>query len=197
MGNLLEEKTLYVGFDDSNHAGDRKGDILVASFSFDNSDGMINKFKNRKDSDLLRRWLVENNKDYRFVTLFDKSLRYMQPNLPIVAPYLIGDFLNSYGEKIKEIRCSFDGIIKKWHKEFLMESLSEKFNSVFIDNFVKKDNIHNCPKIVYISHVLAHDLYERTFQEIINHNKRVEIPNEQEILSTFNSYKNEHQRIPR
>jgi len=193
---VLEEKTLIVGFDDSNHAGDRKGDILVASFSFNHEDSLIQKFKNRKDRTIVSEWFDEDkSRDYRFATLSDRILRNMQPNLQLVAPYLIEDFLKSYRGKIKGIKTYFDGIMNSWHKKFLREHFLEKFEFFSVDNFIKKGNLHNCPKTIYISHVLAHDLYEESFQEIINHEKRVEIPDGNEILRIFTNYKNECTRV--
>ncbi|MEM3112862.1 MAG: hypothetical protein QXI33_00365 [Candidatus Pacearchaeota archaeon] len=188
---MLEDKTLIIGFDDLNHAGDRKGDIIVASFSFNVSDSKIQKFKNRKDMDQLLRWFHEcHDNDYRFATLFDRNLRNMQPNLQLVAPYLIQDFLDSCQEKIGGIKCYFDGIIRPWHKEFLMDCFSTIFKLFSVDHFIKKGNVHYCLKIIYISHILAHDLYTKPFHEIMEHKKRVEIINEDNILALYKNYNN-------
>jgi len=44
VGGELENAFLYVGLDDSNHAGTNTGEIIVASFSFFHEDGIVRKY---------------------------------------------------------------------------------------------------------------------------------------------------------
>ena len=42
------ERCLYTGWDDSNHAGDRKADIIVVTFSFEHKDSIVKKITNKR-----------------------------------------------------------------------------------------------------------------------------------------------------
>src|SRR3989338_10556111 len=104
---------LICGFDDSNHAGDRKGDIIAGVFSTREEDAVVEKFKNRRDRELFRRWFSQysEQRDYRFTELHDEFLRRIQPNMPLVAPSIIDNYLLSLPEKnFDSIKIYFDGI---------------------------------------------------------------------------------------
>ena len=178
-------QTLYVGLDDSNHAGDSEGDILVATFSFDSRDSLVQKFKNRKDYQALSNWLgqIESPKDYRFgIILGDTQstpLRTTQPNLPLAAPYLIEDFMLTYqGPEISQLSIYLDGIMKPTHKKYLKDYFN-KYNKILVDNFIKIQNIHNCPKVIYMADILASELYSMKFPQLNHHPKRVNLPDEE------------------
>ncbi|MBS3072582.1 hypothetical protein J4477_01985 [Candidatus Pacearchaeota archaeon] len=166
---------LICGFDDSNHAGDRKGDIITGVFSNVEEDGLVKRFKNRRDRELFKKWFLKypEQKDYRFAALHDEDLRHIQSNLPLAAPSLIDDYLMSRDVEFNKIELYFDGILKRWHKEFLRDIYSGRFEDVAIGNFRKKQNVHECPTVIYIAHILSHDIYASTYQEVIDHEKRV------------------------
>ena len=49
---------LYIGADDSNHAGTNvKGEIVVATFSRLHEDSVVQEFPNRRDSYSTEKWL--------------------------------------------------------------------------------------------------------------------------------------------
>ena len=178
---------LICGFDDSNHAGDRKGDIIAGVFSTREEDAVVEKFKNRRDRELFRRWFSQypEQRDYRFTELHDEFLRRIQPNLPLVAPFLINSYLSSASMEFDAIKIYFDGILKRWHKDFLRDIYSARFEEVTIDNFVKKQNIHQCPTAVYIADILSHDIYEGLYSNVIENEKRV-IVDETRLLRVVN-----------
>src|SRR3989339_258945 len=140
-------KTLICGFDDSNHAGDRKGDIITGVFSENPGDANVVRFRNRRDREFFRNWFANNfgNKDYRFAALHDDELRRIQPNLPLVAPSLIDNYLSSTRLGFNKIQIYFDGILKKWHKEFLekirVELKISKNSDYTIRNYLKANKI--------------------------------------------------------
>ncbi|OIO42732.1 hypothetical protein COX97_02685 [Candidatus Pacearchaeota archaeon CG_4_10_14_0_2_um_filter_05_32_18] len=183
---------LICGFDDSNHAGDGKGDIVAGVFSSYLEDSVVTRFKNRRDRELFRRWFSEHpqQKDYRFAALNDRELRKIQSNLPLVAPALISDYLLSGGVEFDIAKLYFDGRLEGWHKEFLRDTFSGRFRKITIGSFVKKKHVHECPTVIYIADILAHDIYTSTYREVINNEKRVAV-DESRLLRIVNGGKYE------
>ena len=66
-------RCLYVGMDDSNHAGeDIKGEINLAVFSFEHDDSVVRTFNNRRDYDFASRYMRNPQRDYRFTILMGR-----------------------------------------------------------------------------------------------------------------------------
>lgn len=167
---------IYVGVDDSNHSGDRKGDIILATFTDQKSYGLVKNLGKGRDTQQVAELLKFKEIDYRFAVLFDEVLRRIQPNLPLVAPFLIEDYLTSFPlpEKLKVF---FDGQLKGWHKELLRERFEPRIGqgNLTINNFIKRQGVHNCPRIVYFADVLSNQVYGGTFDEIMENPRRVEV----------------------
>lgn len=172
------EEILYVGVDDSNHAGKTKGEIIVATFSFYHKDSLVRKFPNKREYELVKNWFEDRDapKDFRFTVLFDEKYRHISNNLPVAAPYLIRNFLkdNQNNRKIKNIKIYFDGRLVPSQKKYMREVFSD-FPKVVVDNFIKKRGIHRCPFVVYSADVMAHSLYKTEISKLLEHPKLVNI----------------------
>lgn len=184
----MKDETLYVAMDDSNHCGDRKGDIIVAPFSFDSQDVIIKQFKNRRDREVLKKWVGSSiqyglPKDYCFAILLDDTLRRLQPNIALVAPPLIDSIILNH-PRVENVELYIDGIVKSKFKDYIRDYFKPKFPKFKVQNFIKRNHIHYCPKLIYIAHILAHDIYDGSFEEIVENQKRVLI-DEKKLLETL------------
>jgi len=129
---------LYVGLDDSNHAGDSSGEIIIATFSYQHEDSVVKPFKNSRRPSYAERWVKREGRDTRFTILTHEKVRHSSYNLPIVAPFLIFDFLSTAEEIPDHLKIYLDGRLEKKHKDLLREDFREDFPNVVIDNFIKK-----------------------------------------------------------
>ncbi|MEK6835365.1 MAG: hypothetical protein AABX61_03825 [Nanoarchaeota archaeon] len=159
MQKPLEEKALYVGFDDSNHAGKREGEVATAIFSLYYEDSLVKKFNKRSHTGEIKEWLSAPGRDYRAVILKGKRFRETHNNLPYAAPFLVNNFLESFEDKIIRLELHFDGQLKHQQISELKKSFSY-IPEVYIAYYVKKQGIHNCPKVVYMADIQSHLLYE-------------------------------------
>ncbi len=171
----LEDNVLIVGLDDSNHAGERKSEIIVATFSFVHEDSLVKKFGKRASYEEFQRWFSTNGIDYRFSILENKELEHVPTNIPHVAPFLIRNFLENYLFEIENIKIYLDGILRKDQKEHIKRSFQE-YPNIIIDNFIKRHSLHECPNVVYMADILSHTLYHSDFQSLSESPKRVIIP---------------------
>tara|TARA_B100002003_G_C14145063_1_gene550546 strand:- start:354 stop:926 length:573 start_codon:yes stop_codon:yes gene_type:complete len=181
-----DKKILYVGIDDSNHAGDEKGDIIAATFSFNHKDSLVGRFPNHKDDLAYSKWVNDpsEQRDYRFVTLFNTELRHTQPNIPLVVPELLESFLEEQDEEIDGIKIYIDGILRGHHKTQLRDVFSERYAPFVVANFVKKHGApHKYNNMVYMADTLASSLYA---EESISENPKRIFVDELEILKRLN-----------
>ncbi len=178
---VLERKVLFVGCDDSNHAGDRKGDIIVAAFSPHREDGIVQKHRKCDEYSEAGKWLKGAGRDFRFTIIHEEDLRRLQPNIPYAVPSLVTSFLNP-GEKPQAIKVFLDGILKSDPKKYLREALAPLSDTIVIGNFPKIRGIHICPTVVYMAHLIAHNLYIDSFSNLTEHSKFVPI-SEKEVLN--------------
>lgn len=169
------EKNLYIGFDDSNHAGHVKKEIIVGIFSSIPEDNVIQKFPKRRDFKKVRNWMKNHNRDYRFTTLDHDFYFRNNYNLPLTAIYLVEDYLKSVKNKDfpTQISLNFDGLLKiNWRK--ILESDFSDFG-LTIKNFKEKEK-RNCPKLIYMADVFSNNLFKTFIFEKISKNKRFVIP---------------------
>jgi hypothetical protein len=173
MGEDLGRKVLYVGIDDSNHAGKNKGEVVLATFSFLHEDSLVKKFPNKRDSRMVEEWIKNPARDYRFAILEDEKFRHCSTNLPYAAPGLVRSFLKDYGGEIEKIKLYLDGLMHREHKEALRKEFCD-FPFV-VDNFIKNQGIHNCPSLVYMADILSHQIYLEGFEDESRKRKKVEL----------------------
>ncbi|MEI6058807.1 MAG: hypothetical protein WCP89_03480 [archaeon] len=172
-------RILYVGGDDSNHAGDAPpGEFLVATFSFDKEDSLVMPFPNRRDYAKFMDWIRYPGRDYRFVVRKTEHHRHSCLNLPAVMPTLIERFIvdekNLYGdsegyEPVDQLNVYLDGYLNGSAKACLRDDLRglRGIQRVVVDNFIKKKTRANgdvskrpvCPRVVWMADVLANQLY--------------------------------------
>ena len=93
------ENILYMGLDDSNHAGKRKGEVAVAAFSFDYKDSLVQNFGKRSHRREVDEWLSLPQRDYNLTLLAGRRFRHNHNNLPYVAKILVPEFIYSLSSK--------------------------------------------------------------------------------------------------
>ncbi len=188
---------LYFGLDDSNHAGQKKGEIIVATYSFWQEDSIVRDWPNtRNHSDSLK-WLSTEGRGRVFTVLLHEENRHIDYNLPLVAPYLINHVLErTYGGP-DNIKIFLDGHLRTSDRKILREDFSEIFPNVVVDNFTKKERGRgmvkrkrpHCPAVVNIADNLSNYLFcNRSLEELTNSRGMVPIDRE-EIVERIKLFK--------
>lgn len=176
------KKRLYIGVDDSNHAGTRKGEIILATFSYDCNDEVIQNFKNKRDHEIVLNWLKRESSDYRYTLLIGEYWRHRSDNLVTTAPFLIQDYLKSKSD-ISSISIFIDGRLDSDGKKHLVQNYGN-ISDIKVLNFIKKGKDKKghffkhpqCPKVLYIADILANIVYHKNLDEILMSEKMVSIP---------------------
>lgn len=172
--------TLYVGGDDSNHAGDSRGEIIVATFSSISEDSFVRSFSNYRDYHSLSKWLSSPHRDYLFGVLVSEKYRHSHSNLVHAVPILISNFLAENDLRIKTLKIYLDGRLDTGVREFFKEKFRKihGIETVVVDNFIKKNKSCRgvskrpyCPAVVYHADILAHDLFTKAFNGLSTHKK--------------------------
>ena len=200
MFKNLEEanfRILGVGLDESNHAekvhGNRptKGEIIVATFSFYETDMYEECQSSRREYSKVEEWLRAPDRDWRYTVLPFKEASGGSNLHRVIIP-LLEDYLNSLSIKVPEIRSFFDGPLRKrertWVKKELTKIVSVEKSSA--KGFVKKRYLTNrkrdnggnsvvkrpqCTYLVYAADVLASQLLKEytTPQKLFGNDKFV------------------------
>ncbi len=193
----LKGKTLYVGFDDSNHAGKREGYVIAATFSFNQEDSIVKKFPKRKDSFALRGWLGDpiETRDFRFCILDNDILRFLHQVIPLTIPSLIGAYRDSFSlDDVDKIKIGIDGTLTGRQKKYIQSQLYQlAVSDVVVENFVKTRGVPRCSRLVYMADTLSTELYHDLCDlpdKITTHQKRVAV-DEPELLRTLEELKSQ------
>lgn len=161
MGNVL-----YVGGDDSNHAGDAKGEFIVAAFSLKHEDSLVKGYPNRRNNQVVSSWL-ESGGDYRFAICAGKKYNGSQ-NLPLVVPSLIKAYIEQVDFDVEVLKVYLDGRLDGGFRSNMRKELLgiRGLEKVVVDNFIKKRIVgkktvkgYCCPKVVWLADSLANELY--------------------------------------
>lgn len=178
-----EGNFLLVGGDDSNHAGDSKGEIIVATFSQIYDDRTIEKFLNRRDIDKTFKWINSDQRDYLFTVLSEERYRHSSANLVEIIPFLTKEYFMQKSILPKTLEISLDGALNRDGKQKIRDEFPY-IEKVIVDNFTKKRRTRSgnickyprCPSVVYYADVLANFLYRnRSLDELISDEKFVDI----------------------
>jgi hypothetical protein len=169
-----EKKVLYVGADDSNHAGENvKGEIILATFSYNHADSLVRLHKNRRDQAATVDWIKTPGNYYLYTLLTEESYRRRGDNLPKILPFLVKRFLAS-NERPEALKLYLDGPLSWQDKDYLREEFKH-IPKVVIANFIKKRNINGvlhkrpiCPNLVYIADNLAHGIFPEALEKILS-----------------------------
>lgn len=174
---MVRESVLYVGADDSNHAGDTKGEIIVATFSFDREDSIVKNFPNTREKNVADKWLSLPRKNFLFSILTSEEYRHSSQNLVKIVPNLIDEYLARNSFLVDRLNIYFDGRIESNSREGLRQRFLGRhgIEQVVVDNFIKKINHGRnhiekhprCPSLVYYADIIAHYLYrDKTFGQL-------------------------------
>lgn len=164
-------KTIYVGMDNSNHAGKTSGEIIVAISSLFHEDSIVKNFGTKRCMDY-KNWLYEPNKKriMKFGVLKDEKFRHIHQNIPCTAKELTDKIIEELSICPEEaiLKLYIDGPVKMRDKQRLRDEFKE-YSGFTISNFVKKMGVHHCPKLVYMADIIARDLYTSGFNHIFEH----------------------------
>jgi len=187
MLGMEKRGCLYVGGDDSNHAGDSKGEIDVATFSLDPTDSIV-QYLSYRSKEKLDAWLKLQNRDYRFAVLTAERYKHIGQNLGNTMPDLIEAYIRQKRLWTPYIKIYLDGDLEERTKEEMKEKLLSFWRgnpeNLTIETFAKRGKKgkggrgrkHHCPAVVYYADSLAHRLYEeKTFEELSIHEKLIVI----------------------
>ncbi len=181
---------LYVGADESNHAGKTKGEVVVATFSSRHEDGVVKPFPNKRSSEILDEWLEGPETDYRFTLLAHDVSAKNYSNLSSALPYLVKAYMQQ--NEIKElevVKAYLDGRLNGFHKRSLKESLQDFAQEIDVDSFTKGSGRKGspkrlvAPKVVYVADVLSNRIFRTMTIEQMLSNKRF-VP----ITSSFSGF---------
>lgn len=180
----MNNNVLYVGLDDSNHAGCSKGEVVVSIFSLIHEDSLVRGWGNgRLISSKLEDFFENPERDFRFTLLTDERYRYSSQNLPQIAPNLINSYLKDFEGNIDTIKIYLDGVLKSHERKKLKQQFANISNLV-VDNFIKKRRIkkgkrivkgHYCPRVVYVADSLANNLYKEPIGKLLENEKMINI----------------------
>lgn len=165
---------LYVGGDDSNHAGFSQGEIIVATFSYNPADAISERISRRRDLPEVMRWLRRPGSDYRFAILTSEKYRHSGENLVIVIPDLVETFIHET-QMPDSLNISLDGELSESSRRLIKERFSRGRIEVVVTNF-EKGRIKRpyTTRMIYNADVLANSLYKNnTFEELSTHKKLV------------------------
>lgn len=171
--------TLYIGVDDSNHAGkNKKGEIILATFSYNPFDGKVQRQSSRRDAQRVSSWIGETGHDYRFAILSDEDSRHRSYNVVLIAPLLIGAYLAEVRPKISRLSIACDGPVRKNHKQYIRVNFPEY--TVQVEGFIKKSyhggklqSSHIMPYVVSTADTWANWLYTQPLETLATDNKIV------------------------
>ena len=175
------ETSLFVGGDDSNHAGETQGEIIVATFSSLQGDSKVRRHPNRRNLEGAERWMKKEGRDYRFTLLtHEGAARYAQ-NVPETMPLLINSYLQDHPElEVDTLKIYIDGRLTTRNKRMLRGGNSS-IGAVVVDNFLKKrknskgrtEKRPRCPAVVWAADHYSHLLYKEEFGQLTSHDKFV------------------------
>ena len=180
-------EALYVGADDSNHAGqDKKGEIIAATFSINIEYSVARNFPSTRNQRALQRWLDLQENDFRFLILSSERYRHSGQNLVEALPDLVMNYLLETELAPETLMLYLDGELNEEGEDFLRNRLRGKggIERVFSEGFPKKRKTPKakkrkgmyCPALVYYADILANRLYRtETFKTLSQHEKFVGI----------------------
>lgn|SRR3989338_6483728 len=174
---LKEE--LYIGVDDSNHAGqNKKGEIILATFSYDSIDGKVQRQSTRRDPGKVSSWLEQPNHDYRFTILSDEDSRHRGYNVVLIAPLLIKAHLAELQHRVSRLSILCDGPIRKHHKRYIKTHFEEY--DINVEGFIKKSHhngklqsSHIMPYVVAAADTWANWLYTQSLETLTTDSKMI------------------------
>jgi len=172
---MVGGKTIYVGLDDSNHAGQgKKGEIILATFSTYKQDSKVQQHPNRRMYNAAQNWMEDEQRDYRFAVLaLDKYRKTSQNNIFSAAPALINNFIKYHTNYFDIANIYIDGRMRGEQKTELKYEIRTNFKEIIIDNFTKSKKIHKCPKVVWMAHLWAGLILTETSEKMLSHEKLV------------------------
>jgi hypothetical protein len=164
----MSRKILYVGMDESNHGDIKKkiGEIVVATFSYSKKYwDETAKHPNRRDYSQVQIALNEGV-DYVYTFLPHELAKHNYSNLPLVASDLVGKVLHF--QYAPEIKIGLDGQLSYKDRKNMTKEFYEMGFEPKISNYIKKNGSHVGPKLIYISHLLANNIFRKSMLGIAN-----------------------------
>ena len=173
---------LYVGLDDSNHAGRTKGEIIVATFSLEHKNSVFKGFPNRRKRDKAKSFFQEQDNDYRFTILMHETVskRSSSLNLAVSTYPLIESYLEQTGLEIDKLKVYLDGQLGAETRIELRENLRPLCVDTMVTNNIKKTPLR-MNNLLYIADIQASNLFrDNTVAKLFRNDKFVPIPIEKQ-----------------
>ena len=152
--------------DESNHGEvkSRIGEIIVATCSYNKTLWEYKKHFRRRDFSKVNERLNENLIDYVYTLLPHEIAKYKYSNLPLVAPFLVDSLLED--KAVSKVKLGLDGQLKREDKNNLIDTLEETGLEFDVFNFIKRNHVHYGPELIYLSHLIANNLFSQSMLEI-------------------------------
>jgi hypothetical protein len=186
---------LYIGADDSNHAGtNKKGEIIAVTFSIFREDSVVKEQVNRRDPRRAYNLLNSEGRDYAFTILTDERSKHCGYNLVLAVPLLVEEYLKGKGTGLSlTLNLYFDGPLRGYQRRFVCESFPR--HTAHADGFCKKElSVHSqkratslrCPDIVIAADAIAHDLYtNHTLENLLTDPHMIAVSHEEMAARNF------------
>ena len=155
-----KKRVLWVGLDDSNHGN--YPELALAYFSTISGDFLLDNFYFHRDPNLLNR-LQSPRRDYRFLLFSKSDIVPGLDNLAVAGPSLIFPFIEEKGP-FEEVVLGVDGHLNSSSKAHLRQELSDYFETISVNGFIKykqghgKDKFYSQPKILAWADAQVHHL---------------------------------------
>ena len=172
------QSTLYIGLDDSNHAGKVRGEIVTAVFSVYYRDSLEYLYGRRGDICDVNKAMLRRGRHSNFTILTSPEYHKTRSNLPVAAPLLILNFLEGFRrtEELTRLEIGLDGKATEEDKEIILRDLPDRFEAN-IKGYPKGGRKkHNCPRTVYYADAIANSLFRRPLEETLADKRFVHFP---------------------
>jgi hypothetical protein len=172
-------RILGIGIDESNHGGTRKEEIVVAAFSMNHQDTIAKDFPNRRNQEILTSWMTKPGTDYRVTTIPHEKGRF-KTNLQKVTPFLVRAYLEDKLLEVDSLEIYLDGSLNRNARKAIKNTIPRYTeDQIKVEAFTKRRDGRkrpHCPTLVYIADMIAHNLLDKPFKNLVSDRRYVALP---------------------
>jgi hypothetical protein len=175
---MREIGVLYVGGDDSNHAGIwTQHELIVGTFSELHKDSIVEIFPRKRNIPLSLTWIGEMGRDYRVAQLTQNRYRHSSRNLVEILPEITCKYMEQKEIYPRSLKMYLDGRLDLMDKEYIKSFFIGKrgIEEVVVGNFSKRKRKggrgrlitpRKVPPLVYHADGIAHSLFKLSREEL-------------------------------
>lgn len=170
-----EDSYLICGLDEAQRGKvlqPEKPEIVVAAFSYDFQDGVVQKFRAKRDREGALEWMNQGG-EYLFALLINEKYKHAHCNLGYEAPKLIRKFIDSKELEKTHLGVHFDGEPCPGYDEELISYFSfiprERIQAKNYTKTPDEDIYRHQPRIVRLADGIAYHLSQFSLEELLNH----------------------------